>query len=260
MNYSTLLITIKDRIAWVTINRPDKLNAVNLQVLDELKQALKSFEDESNVGVIILTGAGEKAFVAGSDISALATYDPLAAKNYSEVGNAVLNYIQNFPKPIIAAVNGFALGSGCEIAMACHIRIASDNAKFGQPEVNLGLIPGHGGTQRLARIVGIGKAMELTLTGNTIDANEALRIGLVNKVVPLVDLKSAAEALAQTILTKAPPAIALAIKAINSTFEKTLSEGLKYEAELFSECFKTEDMREGTKAFLEKRKPSFKGK
>lgn len=260
MNFQTILVSINDRIATITFNRPDKLNAINLQIIDELKRAFESFEKDSNVGVIILTGAGEKAFVAGSDISALATYDSTSAKNYSEVGNKVLSYIQNFPKPVIAAVNGFALGSGCEIAMACHFRVASENAKFGQPEVNLGLIPGHGGTQRLTRIVGIGKAMELTLTGNTIDANEALRIGLVNKVVPLADLKSAAEAMAQIILTKAPPAIALAIKAINSNLEKPLSDGLKYEAELFSDCFKTEDMKEGTKAFLEKRKPAFKGK
>ncbi len=260
MNSQTILVSINDRIATVTFNRPDKLNAVNLQVIDELRQAFKSFEKDSNVGVIILTGAGEKAFVAGSDINALATFDPAAAENYSEIGNKVLSYIQNFPKPVIAAINGFALGSGCEIAMACHIRIASENAKFGQPEVNLGLIPGHGGTQRLARIVGIGKAMELTLTGNVIDANEAFRIGLVNKVVPLTELKSTVEALVKTILTKAPPAISLAIKAINSNLENSLSEGLKYETELFSECFNTEDMKEGTKAFLEKRKPVFKGK
>lgn len=260
MNFQTILVEIKNRIAYLTFNRPDKLNAVNLQVIGEVKQAFKSFESDPNVGVIILTGAGEKAFVAGSDISVLATYDTVAAKQYSEVGNEALSYIQNFPKPVIAAVNGFALGSGCEIAMACHIRIASDNAKFGQPEVNLGLIPGHGGTQRLARIVGIGKAMELTLTGNTIDANEALRIGLVNKVVSLAELVSAAEAMANVILSKAPPALALAIKAINSNLELPLKEGLKLEAELFSNCFKTEDFKEGTKAFLEKRKPIFSGK
>ncbi len=260
MDYQTILVEIKNRIAYLTINRPDKLNAVNLQVIDEVKQAFQSFEKDTNVGVIILTGAGEKAFVAGSDISVLATYDIAAAKKYSEIGNGVLSYIQNFPKPVIAVVNGFALGSGCEIAMACHIRIASENAKFGQPEVNLGLIPGHGGTQRLARIVGIGKAMELTLTGNTIDVTEALRIGLVNKVVPLVELKSAAEAVANVILTKAPTAVAIAIKVVNSNLEMPLKEGLKLEAELFSECFKTEDFQEGTKAFLEKRKPIFKGK
>ena len=260
MEFQTLLIDIRDRIATVTFNRPDKLNAVNLQVIDELKKAFGSFEDDTNVGVIILTGAGEKAFVAGSDISVLAKYDTVAAKNYSETGNALLSYIQNFPKPVIAAVNGFALGSGCEIAMACHIRLASENSKFGQPEVNLGLIPGHGGTQRLARLVGIGKAMELTLTGTSIDATEALRIGLVNKVTPLSELKSSAEAMAQVILAKAPPAITLAIKAVNSNLEMPMHDGLKYEAGLFSECFKTEDMREGTNAFLEKRKPSFKGK
>ncbi|MBU1298174.1 MAG: enoyl-CoA hydratase/isomerase family protein [Bacteroidetes bacterium] len=260
MNYQTILVNISDRIAVVTINRPDKLNAVNLQVIDELKNAFQGFENNPEVGVVILTGAGEKAFVAGSDIGVLSTYDTASAKRYSEMGNTVLSMIQNFPKPVIAAVNGFALGSGCEIAMACHIRIASENAKFGQPEVNLGLIPGHGGTQRLARIVGIGRAMEITLTGNTIDANEAFRIGLVNKVVPLTELKKVAEDSAKTILSKSPAAISLAIKAINSNLELPLDAGLKLEAELFSECFKTKDFLEGTKAFLEKRKPVFKGK
>ncbi|MBI5020328.1 MAG: enoyl-CoA hydratase/isomerase family protein [Ignavibacteriales bacterium] len=260
MDFQTILVDIKDKIATVIFNRPDKLNAVNLQVIDELRQAFEAFINDSNVGVIVLTGAGEKAFVAGSDISVLATYDTSAAKKYSEVGNALLSYIQNFPKPVIAGINGFALGSGCEIAMACHIRIASENAKFGQPEVNLGLIPGHGGTQRLARIVGIGKAMELTLTGNVIDAAEALRIGLVNKIVPLAELKPTVEAMAQTILSKAPTAVALAIKALNSNLEMSLENGLKYEAELFSKCFSTEDMKEGTKAFIEKRKPNFPGR
>ncbi|MDI6779469.1 MAG: enoyl-CoA hydratase-related protein [Bacteroidota bacterium] len=260
MDYQTILVNISDRIAVVTINRPDKLNAVNLQVIDELKNAFQGFENNPEVGVVILTGAGEKAFVAGSDIGVLSTYDAVSAKRYSEMGNTVLSMIQNFPKPVIAAVNGFALGSGCEIAMACHIRIASENAKFGQPEVNLGLIPGHGGTQRLARIVGIGRAMEMTLTGNTIDANEAFRMGLVNKVVPLTELKKVAEDSAKTILSKSPAAISLAIKAINSNLELPLDAGLKLEAELFSECFKTEDFFEGTKAFLEKRKPVFKGK
>ncbi len=260
MEFKTILVEIHDKIAIVTINRPDKLNAINMEVIAEMKSVFDSFEKDETVGVIILTGSGEKAFVAGSDISALAEYSPEQAKNYSEVGNAFLYRIQNFPKPVIAAVNGFALGSGCEFAMACHIRIASENAKFGQPEVNLGLIPGHGGTQRLARIVGIGKAMELTLTGNTIDANEALRIGLANKVVPLSELKNSAEEMAKIILTKAPPAIKYAIQALNSNLELPLTEGLKLEAQLFSDCFKTEDFKEGTKAFLEKRKPQFKGK
>lgn len=260
MEFKTILVERRDRIAFVTINRPDKLNAINLEVIAELKTVFDSFEEDENIGVIILTGAGEKAFIAGSDISALAGYSPEQAKNYSEVGNTFLSRMQNFPKPVIAAVNGFALGSGCEFAMACHIRVASENAKFGQPEVNLGLIPGHGGTQRLARIVGIGKAMELTLTGNTIDANEAHRIGLANKVVPLAELKNAAEEMAKIILTKAPPAITYAIKALNSNLELPITEGLKLEAQLFSDCFKTEDFKEGTKAFLEKRKPQFKGK
>lgn len=260
MNYKTILTEVTDKIALITINRPDKLNAINLEVISELESVLGELEKNSDVGVLILTGAGEKSFVAGSDISALANFTPEQAKEYSLVGNKVLSKMQNYPKPIIAAVNGFALGSGCEIALACHIRIAADNAKFGQPEVNLGLIPGHGGTQRLARTVGIGKAFEMILTGNNIDANEALKIGLVNRVVPQADLRTAAFELARVILTKSPVANAIAIKAINATLEKPLSEGLELEANLFSECFKTEDFVEGTKAFLEKRKPNFKGK
>ncbi len=260
MNYKTILLEISERIALITFNRPDKLNAVNLEVISELENIINELENNSEVGVLILTGAGEKSFVAGSDISALATFTPDQAKEYSLIGNRVLSKIQNYTKPVIAAVNGFALGSGCEIALACHIRLASDNAKFGQPEVNLGLIPGHGGTQRLARVVGIGKAFELILTGGNIDANEALRIGLVNKVVPQSDLKNFAFELAKTILTKSPVAIGIAIKAINANLEKPLSDGLHFEAELFKECFATEDFVEGTKAFLEKRKPNFKGK
>ncbi|RCK71797.1 MAG: Enoyl-CoA hydratase [Ignavibacteriae bacterium] len=260
MNYKTILVEISERIALITINRPDKLNAVNLEVIAELENVLNELENNSEVGVLILTGAGEKSFVAGSDISALAKFSPEQAKEYSIIGNRVLSKIQNYSKPVIAAINGFALGSGCEIALACHIRLASENAKFGQPEVNLGLIPGHGGTQRLARIVGIGKAFEMILTGINIDASEALKIGLVNKVVPQAELKNSAIELAKTILTKSPVAVGIAIKAINANLEKSLSQGLILEAELFKECFSTEDFQEGTKAFLEKRKPNFKGK
>lgn len=260
MNYKTILVEISERIALITINRPDKLNAVNLEVIAELENVLNELENNSEVGVLILTGAGEKSFVAGSDISALAKFSPEQAKEYSIIGNRVLSKIQNYSKPVIAAINGFALGSGCEIALACHIRLASENAKFGQPEVNLGLIPGHGGTQRLARIVGIGKAFEMILTGINIDASEALKIGLVNKMVPQAELKNSAIELAKTILTKSPVAVGIAIKAINANLEKSLSQGLILEAELFKECFSTEDFQEGTKAFLEKRKPNFKGK
>ncbi len=259
MTYQTIILEIRDKIAFVTVNRPDKMNAVNLDVIGELRDVFSQIENDKNVGVVILTGAGEKAFVAGSDISILNTYDADAAKNYSEVGNNFLSAVQNFPKPVIAAINGFALGSGCEIALACHIRIAAENSKFGQPEVNLGLIPGHGGTQRLTSLVGIGKAMEMILTGNIIDAIEAQKIGLVNKVVPASELMKASEELAKLLLTKAPPALKFAISAINGNLESPLQKGLKLEAILFSECFKTEDFKEGTKAFLEKRKPLFKG-
>lgn len=260
MDFKTILVEVSDRVAVITINRPDKLNAINLEVISELEKVLNELESNSEVGVVILTGAGEKSFVAGSDISALANFTPEQAKEYSVIGNKVLSKIQNFSKPVIGAINGFALGSGCEIALACHIRIAAENAKFGQPEVNLGLIPGHGGTQRLVRTVGIGKAFEMILTGNNIDANEALKIGLVNKVVPQTELKNQALEIAKVILSKSPAAIATAIKAINANLEKPLTEGLNYEANLFSDCFKTEDFIEGTKAFLEKRKPNFKGK
>lgn len=260
MTYKNIIVEEGERIATLTFNRPDKLNAVNLELLAELGDAFRSLSLNAGVGAVILTGAGEKAFVAGSDIGVLAAYDKDAAKKYSETGNKLLSYIQNFPKPVIAAINGFALGSGCEIAMACHIRIASENAKFGQPEVNLGLIPGHGGTQRLARIVGIGKAMELILTGSVIDAKEALRLGLVNKVVPLAGLKPEAEEMAKIILAKAPTAVAAAIKALNNNLEMSLARGLSEEADIFGECFTTQDMKEGTKAFLEKRKPEFPGR
>lgn len=260
MNYKTILVEISEKVAIITINRPDKLNAINLEVIAELEKAFDEMERNNDVGVVILTGSGEKSFVAGSDISALASYSPEKAREYSVIGNKFLSRLQNFSKPVIAAVNGFALGSGCEIALACHIRLAADNAKFGQPEVQLGLIPGHGGTQRLARIVGFGKAVEMILTGNSIDANEAYRIGLVNKVVPQSELRNVALEMARAILSKSPIAVSIAIKAINLNFETSLSRGLELEAEFFSECFKTEDFAEGTKAFLEKRKPQFKGK
>lgn len=211
-------------------------------------------------GGVILTGAGEKSFVAGADITELATKDPVGAKEFSLASQEILHFIEHFPKPVIAAVNGFCLGGGCELAMACHIRVASENAKFGQPEVNLGLIPGNGGTQRLPRLVGKGRALELLLTGNMIDAAEAYRIGLVNKVSPAEKLISTAEGILKTIFTKGPVAVKLTIEAVNHGLELTLDEGVQLESNLFGLCFSTEDMKEGTKAFIEKRKAEFKGR
>ena len=260
MTYSTLIVTITNRIATVTINRPDKLNALNAQCKSELKDVFTNIKTNSEVDVVILTGSGEKAFVAGTDIAELTKLDAVSGKEFAANGQAIFDLIQHLGKPVIAAVNGYALGGGCEIALACHIRIASENAKFGQPEVNLGIIPGYGGTQRLARLIGVGRAMELILTGNQIDANEALRIGLVNKVVPQSELLATAESIAKTILSKGQLAIRMSIKAINATMEAPLNEGLHIEAGLFGECCSTEDFREGTTAFLEKRKPVFKGK
>ena len=260
MNYQTLLLNIKDRIAFITINRPDKLNALNTQCKNELKELFSTLKTNSDVDVAILTGSGEKAFVAGTDIGELSTLDAESGRAFAEGGQSIFDLIQHLGKPVIAAVNGYALGGGCELALSCHIRIASENAKFGQPEVNLGIIPGYGGTQRLARIVGAGKAMEMILTGNQIDAQESLRIGLVNKVVPLQELLPAAESMAKTIIGKGQLAIRMSLKAINATMELPLSEGLKVEAALFGESCSTEDSKEGINAFLQKRKPGFKGK
>jgi len=260
MNFSTLLFSTQNKIATVTINRPDKLNALNATAKSELKNLFDHLKTSDDVDVVILTGAGEKAFVAGTDIGELTTLDGNSGKEFAHGGQEIFDAMQHLGKPVIAAINGYALGGGCELALACHIRIASENAKFGQPEVNLGIIPGYGGTQRLARIVGVGKAMEIILTGNQIDANEALRIGLVNKVVPLSELLSTAQTMAQTIASKGQLAIRMSLKAINMTMETPLSEGLKLEASLFGVCCDSSDMKEGTKAFLEKRKANFIGK
>lgn len=260
MNYTTLLVTINARIAIVTINRPDKLNALNAQCKAELKEVFTSLKTNQEIQAVILSGAGEKAFVAGTDITELLSLDAITGKEFAEGGQAIFDLIQHLGKPVIAAVNGYALGGGCELALACHIRVASENAKFGQPEVNLGVIPGYGGTQRLTRLVGTGKAAEMILTGNPIDAQEALRIGLVNKVVPLAELLPTCETLAKTILTKGELAIRMSLKAINASMETPLSEGLNVEAGLFGEACSTDDAKEGIKAFMEKRKPEFKGK
>ncbi len=260
MEYRTLKIDRTDRIATVTINRPDKLNALNAECKGELDALFTALRTDASVDAVILTGAGEKAFVAGTDIGELTALTPETGKAFAAGGQAIFDRIQHLGKPVIAAVNGYALGGGCELALACHIRIASENAKFGQPEVALGVIPGYGGTQRLSRLVGAGKAMEMILTGAPITAQEALRIGLVNAVVPLPELLSSARAMATTILSKGQLAVRMAIKAVNASLETPLSDGLAIEAGLFGECCGTSDFREGTTAFLEKRPARFTGK
>lgn len=260
MKYETILFETNNRIGTVVINRPDKLNALNWQAKSELGSLFETVKSDPAIDVVIVTGTGEKAFVAGTDIKELTELDGRSGKDFAVKGQQVFHLIENLGKPVIAAVNGYALGGGCELALACHIRIASENAKFGQPEVNLGIIPGYGGTQRLARLVGKGRAFQMILTGDPIDAQEALRIGLVNKVVPAGELRSAAEAMARQILGKGQVAIRLALKAVNMTQETNLTDGLDLEASLFGVCCDSEDFKEGTAAFLEKRKPSFKNK
>jgi enoyl-CoA hydratase len=260
MTYQTLNLEFSNKTAVVFINRPDKLNALNLNVISELKHCFSELNRNEDINAVILTGSGEKAFVAGADISELNNLNMIVAKEYAERGQEVFSLIENMNKPVIAAVNGFALGGGCELALSCHIRLASENAKFGQPEVNLGLIPGFGGTQRLSRLINSGRAMELILTGDIIDAGEALRLGLVNKVYPLIDLLSNAKVLADKISSKGQYAVKQIVKAVNYCNEVSLGEGLKFEASLFSLCCGTDDFKEGTSAFLEKRKPVFKNK
>lgn len=260
MTFQTLIYKSESGIGRITINRPDKLNALNALAKQELAQLLDSIKHDNETHVVILTGAGEKSFVAGTDIGELAKLDAESGKLFAMGGQEVFNMVENLGKPVIAAVNGYALGGGCELALACHIRIASENAKFGQPEVNLGIIPGYGGTQRLARLVGKGRAMEQILTGDPIDAQEALKIGLVNKVVPLAELMKTAEDLAQKIVSKGQVAVRLALKSVNMTDETNLTDGLALEASLFGVCCGSEDFKEGTKAFLEKRKPAFKNR
>jgi enoyl-CoA hydratase len=260
MNYKNLLVDTKGKIAIVKINRPDKLNALNFETLSELQAVFNELKTNPEVFVVILTGNGEKAFVAGADILELNKLDSLEGKKFAEFGQKIFSSIENFDKPVIAAVNGFALGGGCELALSCHIRIASENAKFGQPEVNLGIIPGYGGTQRLTRLVNSGRAMEIILTGDMVDAKEALSIGLVNKVYPITELMNKTFEMAAKISSKGQQAIRFAMKAVRAVNEVSLSQGLNVEASLFALCCGTEDFKEGTNAFLEKRKPSFKNK
>ncbi len=260
MNYETLLVGIDHRVAVVTINRPDKLNALNARVKEDLGAAFAALKVAGDVDVVILTGSGEKAFVAGTDIGELTTLKEDSGKAFAAGGQALFDSVENLGKPVIAAVNGYALGGGCELALACHIRIASEKAKFGQPEANLGIIPGYGGTQRLARLVGKGRAMEMILTGAQVDANEALRIGLVNKVVPAPELLARSQYMAQVIVSMGQVAIRAALEAVNATDLLPLPGGLRREAELFGRCCASEDFGEGTRAFLEKRKPAFKNR
>ena len=257
MDYKNILLDINEHIALVTLNRPDKLNALNHETLVELKEVFERLKSDENVFVIIITGSGEKAFVAGADISEINKLNMLEGKVFAEFGQEVFSFIEKFDKPVIAAVNGFALGGGCELALSCHLRLASENAKFGQPEVNLGIIPGYGGTQRLARLINSGRAMEMILTADLIDANEALRIGLVNKVFPQIDLMSKAFEMAAKIASKGQQAIRLAVKSVKTVDEVSLQEGLNFEATHFALSCGTEDFKEGTQAFLEKRKPNF---
>jgi enoyl-CoA hydratase len=259
MDYRTLLVAVADRIATVTVNRPDKLNALDAATKQELLWLFRSIARDQDVDVVILTGAGEKAFVAGTDIGELAALNAGTGAEFSAGGQSVFDAVEGCGKPVIAAVNGYALGGGCELALACHIRIASENAKFGQPEVNLGIIPGYGGTQRLARLVGRGRALEMILTGNQIGAMEALGWGLVTRVVPQASLLQEAMAVARNIRSKGQVAVRLALKAVQAVEESGLTEGQRIEAELFGECCGSDDFREGTAAFLEKRKPAFKG-
>lgn len=260
MNYENILFEIKNHTVLITINRPDKLNALNGQTINELEEVFESIKNNSEIFIVVITGSGEKAFVAGADIAELNKLDIMSAKEFSEKGNRVFRAIETLDKPVIAAVNGFALGGGCELALACHIRFASENAKFGQPEVNLGIIPGYGGTQRLARLINSARTLEMILTGDMISAEEALRIGLVNKVFPQADLVIKTLEFAEKISSKGQQAIRFALKAVKATDNISLTEGLAYEASLFALVCGTEDFKEGTIAFLEKRKPAFKNR
>jgi enoyl-CoA hydratase len=260
MAFDNLLLERDGAVAIVTINRPKVLNALNSETIDELRRAILELEADDGIRATVLTGAGEKAFVAGADINELAVQTPVTGREHALAGQQVFDLVENMGKPVIAAINGFALGGGCELAMACTLRLAADTAKLGQPEIALGLLPGYAGTQRLPRLVGKGKAMEMMLTGAQITAEEAQRIGLVNRVVPAPDLMNAAKALAAQLARSAPIAMRYIINAVNKGFEMPFAEACQYEATLFGLVASTEDMREGTKAFLEKRKAEFKGR
>jgi enoyl-CoA hydratase len=258
--YRNLLVDVQDRIATITLNRPDKLNALNRETIEELGDAVRVTREDSAVGGVIITGSGAKAFVAGADIAELAEMGPVDGIDVSRLGQRVFREIELSRKPVIAAVNGFALGGGCELAMACHLRIASETARFGLPEVKLGIIPGYGGTLRLPRLVGKGRALELMLTGEMIGAEEALRIGLVNRVVGADALAAESRNLLTLILNNGPVALGLAIECTTRGMEMSVDDGLALESNLFGLLAATDDMREGMTAFLEKRKAEFKGR
>ncbi len=260
MAYENLLYEKRDRIGFITFNRPKVLNALNHKTLEELRDVLLSAREDEDVRVLILTGAGEKSFVAGADIGELAVQTPVGGKETAAFGQSVLRLLETIGKPVIAAINGFALGGGCEVALACSMRLASKSAKLGQPEVKLGIMPGYGGSQRLTRLCGTGVALELCLTGEMISAEEALRIGLVNHVYEPAELLPAAETLAKKIIANAPLSVKYTLEAIERGTAMPLEEGQYLETALFGLCASTEDMREGTRAFLEKRQAQFHGK
>ncbi len=257
MDLQNITLHTENGICTVTINRPDKLNALNLKTMDEIEEIMDEVYDNPQIKGVIITGAGEKAFVAGADISEFANINPISARKFAERGQEIFASVANCHKPVLAAINGFALGGGCELAMACHLRIASENAKLGLPEVSLGLIPGFGGTQRLPQLVGAGKAFEMMMTGDMIDAQEAHRIGLVNHVVPQTELQAKAEKIIAKIITRSPLAVGQLIVCVHAAGTPA---GFQTEANAFGNCCKTEDFQEGTTAFMEKRKPNFQGK
>jgi len=260
MAFEHLLIDRDGAVAIVTINRPGVLNALSTQTLDELRRAILELKYDETVRAVVLTGSGEKAFIAGADINELAVQTPTTGREHALAGQHVLDLIEHMGKPVIAAINGYALGGGCELAMACTIRIASETAKLGQPEINLGIIPGYAGTQRLARLVGRGRALELLLTGDHITAQEAHRLGLVNRVVAAGDVLPQAKALAASLAAKAPIAIRYILDAVHKGLEMPFPQAQVFEATLFGLVASTDDMHEGTRAFLDKRKPAFKGR
>lgn len=259
MPYNNLTLQQEDGVLTIKINREEKMNALNIETVGEIKTAMQKVYDDASIAAVIITGAGEKAFVAGADISEIAELSEVNGRNFAENGQEVFQLIEDCSKPVIAAVNGFALGGGCELAMACHMRVASDNAKFGQPEVNLGIIPGYGGTQRLTQLVGKGKAYELLMTGDMIDAQEALRLGLVNHVVDLPELINKCNKIVSKIRKKSPAAVGKIVDCVNAVYNDG-ENGYQTEANSFGRCCGLEDFKEGTSAFIEKRKPSFTGK
>ena len=258
--FENVLYDLAGSTAWITVNRPDKLNALNRATMEEIDAAVAQALGDEQVRVIAITGAGEKAFVAGADIKEMSSLSAAEAQQFSQFLQRTLDRIERATKPVIAAINGFALGGGCELALACHVRIAADAARFGQPEVNLGLIPGAGGTQRLPRVVGRGVALDLILSGNMIDAAEAHRIGLANRVVAADELRETVDGYAKLLASKSPMALARSLEAVVAGSECSQQEAMRLEAGLFGLCFATDDMREGTAAFLEKRKADFAGR